>query len=212
MRIWLNVLGWAIVTSAAALLALSLWIMAPFRLAFDDVMETADTLVRAPFASSLVIGDSRVQFAEEPEGALFAGFGGATSRHLERLSGVVCPLTGARVTVALGVNDTKADELDLAATRAAFARIADNCERPGLRFAKVWPAEAGVEPAGDDYDPAAIAAINAFLDDLSARTGAELLEVPELDPGFTFDGVHFTEEVSRDYARRLAFDEAGRGD
>ncbi len=66
MRKVLNFLGWAIVAIAAVLLALSAWIMAPFRLGYPDVMQTAESLIRAPFASTLVIGDSRVTNPPSP--------------------------------------------------------------------------------------------------------------------------------------------------
>lgn len=212
LRKFLNLSGWLLVTAAAFLLAFSAWIILPFRPGLAEVLTTAETLLRAPFASTIVIGDSRVELAEEPDGALFAGYPSATSRDLVRLSGAVCALSSARITIALGINDTKPDELDLAATRDAFDRISDQCARPELRFAEVWPAEPDVEPAGDDYDLDAVAAITARLRALSAQGRAQLIAVPDLPNGFTHDGVHFTPEVSRDYARRLAFGPATPAD
>ncbi|WP_370032306.1 SGNH/GDSL hydrolase family protein [Qipengyuania mesophila] len=205
MRRWINTIGWSIVTTAGLLLGFSAWVIAPFGPGFFDVLTTTETLVRAPFAKSLVIGDSRVQFAEAPEGVVFAGFGGATSQDLERLTRIVCPVTTARVTIALGVNDAKRRGLDLAATGEAFEAIARNCAQRELRLAQAWPVESGVEPSGGDYDPVAIEAINRHLADLARRHRADLLGVPPLAPGFTYDGVHFVAPVSRNYADWLAF-------
>lgn len=212
LRKLLNLVGWLVVSLAALVLAFSAWIILPFRPGLAEVLTTAETLLRAPFAATTVIGDSRIELAAEPDGALFAGYPSATSRDLERLSGVVCAISSARVTIALGINDTKPDELDLAATRGAFDRIADQCARPDLRFAEVWPAEPDVEPAGANYDIQAVAEITAHLRELAAQGRVQLIAAPDLPSGFTHDGVHFVRGVSRDYARMLAFGSATRAD
>ncbi|MBX7495372.1 SGNH/GDSL hydrolase family protein [Qipengyuania sp. 6B39] len=207
LRIVTGVVSWVFLGLLVLLLAISAWAIAPFSYAPYHVIRTAEVLVKAPFASRLVIGDSRVQFATPPEGSLFAGYGGATSRHVARVSGLLCRVSDAQVTIALGINDTKPYEHDEAASRAALASIMRACDREKLWIATIWPAEPGVEPGGDAYAPVMTARLNAFIAELAGRRDMTPLPVPALDPGFTYDGVHFVEPVSQDYAARLAFPE-----
>lgn len=209
LRFWINAAGLALVLGAVFVLGLSAWIMSPSRLTLRNVLTTSETLLRAPFASSLVIGDSRVELAKEPDGALFAGIPSATGHDLARLARIACSVTDARVTVAAGINDTKPGERDLRRSRTAFEAIVENCRGRDLRIAEIWPAEPSVGPAGGNYDAEGAASLNDFLRKLAARKGIAFLTVPDLPAGYTIDGVHFSEPVSRDYARLLAFDRPG---
>ena len=191
----------------AGLLALSAWAIAPFSSRVYYAIETAQFIAKAPFASRLVIGDSRIEYATPPEGVMFVGYGSATSRHLARVTGVLCAISEAQVTIALGINDTKPSEWDEQASRTAFESMARACERDKLWFSAIWPAEPGVAPAGDDYLPRAADLLDKHIAEVAGDTGAGLIEVPELAPGFTYDGVHFTHEVSARYAYELAFPE-----
>ena len=207
LRIAAGLVSWLFLGLLALLLAVSAWAIAPFSLAPHNVIRTAEVLVKAPFATRLVIGDSRVSFATAPEGSLFAGYGGATSRQVARVSGLLCRISDAQVTIALGINDTKPFEHDERASRDALGRIMQDCEREKLWIATIWPAEPGVEPGGDAYDPQMTADLNAYIAELADSRGTEPLPVPTLEPGFTYDGVHFIPSVSQDYAERLAFPE-----
>ena len=207
VKLLAGIVSWVFLGLLAVLFAVSAWAIAPFSLAPHNVIRTAEVLVKAPFATRLVIGDSRVQFATAPEGSLFAGYGGATSRHVARVSGLLCRISDAQVTVALGINDTKPYEHDEPASRAALGRIMRDCDRDRLNIAAIWPAEPGGGPGGNNYDPQMTAALNAYIAELAARRGTRPLPVPPLEAGFTYDGVHFIPAVSQDYAERLAFPE-----
>lgn len=206
-KTFVGIASWLFAGLAAILLGFSAWAISPFSLKPYHIIRTAELILKAPFARRLVIGDSRVSFATAPEGSLFAGYGGATSRHLERVSGVLCAISGAQVTIALGINDTKPWEHDVDASRRALDGIAAACRRDALAISAIWPAEAAMPPGGKAYDPAMTAALNAHLETLARRMDARFLPAPELPAGYTYDGVHFTDPVSRDYARRLAFPE-----
>ncbi|QYJ06613.1 SGNH/GDSL hydrolase family protein [Qipengyuania flava] len=197
----------AAVISALLLIltAFAAWAIAPFSRDPADWPATVKNLVRAPFSDRIVIGDSRVSFAREPDGALFVGYGGATSRQLERMATIVCAIAPGQVSLALGVNDTKPTELDLGASRAALRRLVLACKREDLWLGQIWPSEAGVEPAGNAYHADAIEELNGYLIELAEAHDAKVLPVPALPEPFTYDGVHFTPEVSRHYAQRLAF-------
>lgn len=200
-------IGWVFVWLGLALLAFAAWAIAPFSLKPYHVIRTAELVLKAPFAERLVIGDSRVSFAEAPRGSLFAGYGGATSRDLERVFGILCTLSNAQVTIALGINDTKPWEHDEAGSRRALGKIVTDCQRDDLWLSAIWPAEASMPPGGKAYDPVMTATLNAHFEALAERAGARLLPAPRLEANYTYDGVHFTEPVSRDYARRLAYPE-----
>ena len=199
--------GWAFVGLVVALLAFSAWAIAPFSQRPYHVLRTAELVLKTPFAERLVIGDSRVSFAETPQGSLFAGYGGATSRDLERVSGILCALGDGQVTIALGINDTKPWEQDEAASRRALRNIVTDCQRRDLSLSAIWPAEATMPPGGRAYDPAMTAALNAHIEALAKRARARFLPAPRLETNYTYDGVHFTEPVSREYAQRLAYPE-----
>ncbi|MDP4575807.1 SGNH/GDSL hydrolase family protein [Qipengyuania sp. G39] len=199
--------GWVFVGLGLALLAFGAWAIAPFSLKPFYVIRTAELVLKAPFTERMVIGDSRVSFAEAPSGSLFAGYGGATSRDLERVSGILCTLSNAQVTIALGINDTKPWEHDEAGSRRAFGKIVANCQRDHLWLSAIWPAEASMPPGGKAYDPVMTATLNAHLEALAQRAGARFMSAPQMQPNYTYDGVHFTEPVSHDYARRLAYPE-----
>ena len=199
--------GWVFVGLGLALLAFAAWAIAPFSLKPYHVFRTAELVLKAPFAERLVIGDSRVSFAKAPRGSLLAGYGGATSRDLERVSGILCTLSNAQVTIALGINDTTPWEHDEAASRSALGRIVTDCQRNDLWLAAIWPAEASKPPGGKAYDPVMTATLNAHLEALAQIAGARFLPAPRLEANYTYDGVHFTDPVSRDYARRLAYPE-----
>lgn len=197
----------------ASLLAVSAWAIAPYSSRAHYVVETAGFLARAPFASRMVIGDSRIEYASAPRGVLFVGYGSATSRDLSRVTRVLCRASGAQVTIALGINDTKPSEWDEAASRVAFAQMAKGCARKDLWLAQIWPAEQGVPPAGDDYLPDAAARLDTHIAELAQSAGAGWIPVPDLARGYTYDGVHFTGNVSRLYAQILSFpDRPGQGD
>jgi lysophospholipase L1-like esterase len=197
----------AAVLSAVLLIltAFAAWAIAPFSRDPAKWPDVVEDLVRAPFSDRIVIGDSRVSFAREPGGVLFVGYGGATSRQLERMAKLVCALAPGQVSLALGVNDTKPSELYLDKSRAALDRIVAACARERLYLARIWPSEPGVEPGGDAYHAYAIADLNSHFAKLADAHGARLLPVPALPEPFTYDGVHFTPRVSRLYAARLAF-------
>ncbi|MEZ5681908.1 MAG: SGNH/GDSL hydrolase family protein [Erythrobacter sp.] len=201
----------ALLAAPAALLAFSAWSIAPFSTSTYNILKTAIFILQAPKAERMVIGDSRVEFATPPRGVFFVGYGGGSSRQLERVSGVLCALGNAKVTIALGINDTKPTERNMPVSQAALEGIVDACDREDLWISAIWPAEAGVEPAGDDYDPGMTAALDAYIGELARRKGLGLIEVPPLQPGYTYDGVHFIDSVSREYARELAFPEVEKG-
>jgi hypothetical protein len=182
--------------------ALAGWAHAPYPHAQPIPAQTAEYLLRAPFASRIVIGDSRVAWGRPAGDALFIGYGGATFRQLERVTRVLCALSDAPVTIALGVNDAKPAELDEAASLASLDAMLAACAPDKVRLAQVWPSEPGVEPAGGDYDLAAISRLNAAI---AARAGAgvTVLPVPPLQ-GHTTDGVHFIDTVSARYMAVLA--------
>ncbi|KLE35222.1 SGNH/GDSL hydrolase family protein [Aurantiacibacter luteus] len=202
-RFWIGLLGWAIVLLGASLLAVSAWAIAPFSSRPGHVLHTAGYLLRAPLADRMAIGDSRIWTASPPEGALFAAYGGASAREMSRVVGLLCNLHSGPVTIALGVNDTKPHRMNLPASAASLAMMTRDCERPTLALARIWPVEPGVDRHADSPDPVSIDTLNLSIDAIAERSGIRVLAVPDLPSPFTRDGVHFTDEVTADYAHEL---------
>lgn len=196
----------ALTMAVGALLAaqaFAWWVMAPFPYEPLLSIRTTARLALAPKAERIVIGDSRVEWARPTGEALFIGYGSATLVHLERLTRTLCALSDAPVTIALGVNDAKPEEFDLAASLASAERMVEACKDDGVVLAGIWPVEPEVAPAGHLYDPAAIAALDEGLNAIGRREQIPVLAAPELT-GHTIDGVHFTEAVAADYLHALA--------
>lgn len=162
-------LGWLALAAVAGLICVAAWAIAPVSSSPVEIGRTARSIARAPFADHLVIGDSRVARALATDVAQVVGYGGASARQLQRLSSVLCALAPGRVTIALGINDTRVGDRNLTASRAAFNAIARDCARADLRFALVWPVELDVRSAGGNYAPEAIAAINAHIADAAQQ-------------------------------------------
>jgi hypothetical protein len=195
------------ITLSLGLLALAFvaWAIAPFSRSPLDVLRAGQILTSAPFSERIVVGDSRVLFATSPqEQVLFAGFSGATTRSLERFTRVVCAISDAPLTVALGVNDSKRVERNLPASKAAVDRILDGCRGRQLAMADIWPVEDGVATRVDGFQMAAITQLSAHIEAQAWATGQTFIPAPELAPGYSIDGVHFTDAVSAQYAETLA--------
>ena len=133
---------------------------------------------------------------------MLVGYGGATFTDLERMTRTLCSLSGAPITIALGVNDTKPGLADLDATRAAMDRMIMECGAHRTRFAQIWPTDPDVPPAGRDYDLEMIATLNVYMLDLERDADVAVLEAPNLT-GHTTDGVHFKPAVSKSYIELL---------
>ena len=149
-----------------------------------------------------MIGDSRVAWGNRTGDATFAGYGSATARHLERLTRVLCALSDAPVTIALGINDARPAELDLASSRASLEAMIAACAPARVRLAQIWPNDPGVM-GGADYDSAAIAQLNVAIASLAVHDRVRVSAVPLL-LNLTVDGVHFTPEILADYMAALA--------
>lgn len=185
------------------LFGLAGWAIAPFPAEFPVSARTAGWIAKAPFAGKIVIGDSRIEYAEATDEAMFVGYSGATIRELERMSRVLCAVSDAPVVMALGVNDTRPGYIDPAASIASLSRIVDSCGPERVHLAGIWPAEPEIEPLGPYYDMQEVERISTAMEELAAQSGAAFTPAPQLD-GHTFDGVHFTADVSARYLSFLA--------
>lgn len=197
-----HVAGWMVVALITAVHAFAAWVIAPFPHVMQMLPYTVNNLVRAPFASHIVIGDSRVSWGKPVGDSLYMGYGGATIPHLSRLGAVSCALSDAQVTIALGINDTLPDERNLAESLGELDRIIAACGPDRLRLAQAWPADPGVEPNGDRYDQATFAAINLAIAESARTHDIPLVIAPNLT-GHTIDGVHFDAATSARYMALL---------
>ena len=186
--------------------ALGAWSIAPYPGSPVAKVRAAAHIAKAPFAERIVIGDSRIEYAEPTDAALWVGYGGATLRHLERLTGSICRVSDAPVVIALGVNDAKGGFVDVDASLAAALRMAESCGPERIAFAGVWPPEVTREPFGRYFDKDIIAVLDAGLADIAANKGAGYLPVPDGLSRHTADGVHLKPEVSARYLAYLAGD------
>ncbi|WP_271077453.1 SGNH/GDSL hydrolase family protein [Aurantiacibacter sp. MUD61] len=159
--------------------------------------------MKAPLARQMVIGDSRVFQAPEPATAQFVGYGGATFESVSRISRVLCAIHDGPVTIALGVNDANTRHIDIAASEAAMAQLVEDCARPGLTLAKIWPIEVDRRPHGSKFDVEAITRLNETMSELAQSKALDVLPAPRLETGFTEDGIHFTPQVSASFGRWL---------
>ena len=201
---------WAMILLCLPLLmlgALGAWSIAPYPGPPIAKFRAAAHIAKATLAEQIVIGDSRIEYADTTDAALWVGYSGATLRELERLAGVICTVSDAPVVVALGVNDTRPGFVDIDASLAAVEGMADSCGADRTTFAGIWPPEPSVGPLGEYYDMDAVSELDAGIASIASRTGAGYLPAPDDLSGHTFDGVHFPAEVSARYLAFLAGDE-----
>jgi hypothetical protein len=195
--------------ASIALMALAAWVVAPFEHTKKGVGATALFIALAPAADRIVIGDSRAKAATGFGGTLFAGYGGATTADLQRLTKVLCSVSDATVVIALGANDAIPALGDHPGTLERLATMHRSCADRPVLLAEVWPTEPSIPPLGGNYDVAAIRQINLGMRRLAGRPGIGLIPAPALS-GHTIDGVHFKPAVSERYLRTLAGAGSGR--
>ncbi|MGB3165840.1 MAG: hypothetical protein WBA68_03595 [Alteraurantiacibacter sp.] len=186
--------------------ALGAWSIAPHPGPPVAKVRAAVHIAKAPFAERIVVGDSRIESAQPTDAALWVGYGSATFRDLERLAGVICSVSDAPVVVALGVNDAKADFVDVDASLAAARGMVESCGSGRTTFAGIWPPEPTGQPFGAFFDTDAVDLLDTGLAEMTARTGAGYFTAPGDLSGHTTDGVHFTPDVSARYLALLAGD------
>lgn len=196
-----------VVLLACGWIAFCAHLMAGYPLRGTGTVKTSSVLARAPFADQIIIGDSRVDWARPSGDPLFAGYSSATAEDLAALTATICSVSGADIVIALGVNDTKANENGPDVALAALANMAEACSDNALSLAQIWPVEPAVEPSGWAFDTAQIAQINAGIADLAQRTGAQFIPAPAIT-GHTIDGVHFDAATAQAYIAALAGSEA----
>ncbi|VVT19357.1 SGNH/GDSL hydrolase family protein [Erythrobacter sp. EC-HK427] len=200
---------------AAALLvavgSLAAWAIAPFTITPTTTVRAAGQIVRAPFAERIIIGDSRIEFAEPVENALLIGYAGATTREMERMVHLTCSLSDAPMVIALGINDTIPQMTDLAASQASIERAIAACGAERVAISGIWLPDPQVEPLGNIYDLETLARLDALLEQVALENGAAFVPAPAALSGHTFDGAHFTPGVSRDYTATLLAGLADRG-
>ncbi|MEO5707536.1 MAG: SGNH/GDSL hydrolase family protein [Alteraurantiacibacter sp.] len=186
-----------------ALFALAGWLVAPAPLEPTVSPRTVTTLARAPFATRIVIGDSRAYGAPSRGGVLFAAYPGATIEDMARMAQALCLLSDAQIVIALGVNDAKADMRRPAASLAALERMVEGCGRERVWVSEVWHGEPAKLPAGPDFDAATITTLNAGIRQLTASGTGHLIAQPAL-AGHTRDGIHFDQPTAARYEAMLA--------
>lgn len=189
--------------AALSLFALASWSIAAYPGPVQAQLRATQHIAQAPFATRIVLGDSRVAMAESDGETLLIGFDGATFPQLERLIGLVCNVSGAPMTIALGVNDTIPALRDVQSTMASARRSIETCGAERVSIAGIWDPEPAIGPLGGYYDTATLAILNSQLEKLAMESGAAFLPAPQGITGHTFDGVHFTRDISSEYIAHL---------
>jgi hypothetical protein len=190
-----------------ALLALSGWLVAPAPFEPTVSLRTVTTLVRAPFADRIVLGDSRAYDAPARDGLVVAAYPGVTIGNMAQLARVLCWLSDGQIVIALGTNDAKTGLRRPAASLAAMRQMIEHCGPDRVWVSEIWPGEPARLPAGPEFDPATIAALNHGIRQLTASGMGRLIPQPA-NAAHTTDGIHFDGPTTARYHAMLA--QAGR--
>lgn len=179
------------------------WLAAPTPMEPSLTPRTLAILSRAPLASRIVIGDSRLDGMASGNGVVFAGYPGASIGDMTRMAHALCLLSDGEIVIALGTNDAKPDERRPAASLATLQRMIEQCGPERVWVSEVWLAEQHKLPTGPDFDAATIAALNRGIRDLTAKGKGRLIPQPAL-ADHTYDGVHFSPATARRYQQILS--------
>lgn len=190
-----------------ALFALSGWLVAPAPFEPTLSPRTVATLVRAPFADRIVLGDSRAYDAPSRDGLVVAAYPGVTIGNMAHLARVLCWVSDGQIVIALGTNDAKTGLRSPAASLAALRQMIEHCGPERVWVSEIWPGEPAKLPSGPEFDPATIAALNHGIRHLTASGMGRLIPQPAIAM-HTTDGIHFDEPTAARYHAMLA--QAGR--